>query len=368
MEQTTMIDLSSFQIDVREVMDELRLHWTDNKGYDFNPTALSRLKPSGDHFMCCCPFHHEMNPSCGVKTEHPYPFQCFGCGMTGTLAALVTHVLDLPGELQGMQWLVREFISVSAQERTPLNIDDILDGREADKKRTLSDSEATKYTVQRHRYMYQRGFTDAAITRYELGYDEKLDAITLPVRNSKGQLRFIKRRSVSKKNFLNESGIYKKDILYGLWYILNSRRPIFEIYLNESETDTIACYEGRLPACSIMGRILFEEQVKELIKTNVKTVNLFFDNDPYGVVTTFNSYGLLSRLSPIRVNVVIYPGGHWGIDTIDPEQEMQYKDANDLLKANRLNEIKIVPYIDYLQMLKMKQEKFRDILRRNRQQ
>lgn len=363
-----MIDLSSFQIDVREVLDELQLNWPDNKGYGFNTTALSKVKSSGDHYMFCCPYHNETNPSCGIMTEHPYGFQCFGCETTGTLAKLVAHVLDLPGEIQGMQWLVREFINVSSQERIPLNIDDILDGTDADKKRSLPDSEALQYTMKRHDYLYQRGFTDVAIARYELGYDERADAITIPVRNSKGQLRFIKRRSVGKKIFLNESGIYKKDIVYGLWYILNAPRPITEIYLNESETDTIACYEGRLPAGSIMGRILFEEQVRELIRAGIKTVNLFYDNDPYGVVTTFKSYELLSRLSPIRVNVALYPGGHWGIDSIDPDTEMQFKDANDLLKAGRLKEIQVVPYIDYLQRLKMNQEKFANILRRNRQQ
>lgn len=361
-----MIDLSSFQIDVREVIEELQLHWSDNRGYDFNPTALSKTKPSGDHFMFCCPYHHETNPSCGIMTEYPYGFQCFGCETTGTLAKLVAYVLDLQGEVQGMQWLVREYVNVTAQERTPINIDDILDGRDADKKRSLPDSEASKYTDKRHPYLYRRGFSDTAITRYELGYDEKSDAITIPVRTSKGQLRFIKRRSVTKKNFLNESGIYKKDIVYGLWYILNAPRPITEIFLNESETDTIACYEGRLPAGSIMGRILFREQVRELIRAGIKTVNLFFDNDPYGVVTTFHSFELLSRLSPIRVNVVTYPDGHWGIDTIDPDDDMRYKDANDLLKAGKITDIRLVPYIDYLQMLKLNQEEFTHVLRRNR--
>lgn len=361
-----MVDLSSFQIDVQDVLEELRFHWADNSGYDYNPTALSKVKTSGDHIMFCCPYHHETNPSCGIMTDYPYGFQCFGCEMTGNLAQLAAHTLGLRGEFQGHQWLVREYVNVSAQERPQINIDDMLDGRDADKKRSLPDTAASKYAEKRHNYLYRRGFTEAGITRYELGYDEEADAITIPVRTSKGNLRFIKRRSVSKKSFLNESSIYKKDIIYGLWYILNAPKPITEIDITESETDAIACYEGRRPAGSIMGRIMFEEQVMELVKAGVRTVNLFFDNDIYGVATTFKAFELISKLTPIRVNVVIYPGGHWGIDSLNPDDEMQFKDANDLLKAGQINEIRIVPYFDYLPMLNLKQETIVHSIRRNR--
>lgn len=360
--------LSSIVIDVGEVLAELRLHWVERSDYGFNPLALTKIKTTGDHLMFCCPHHAQTGaPSCGMMTEYPYGYQCFGCETSGNLAQLVTYVMGFRSELQGIQWLIREFISTSADERPPINIDDILDGREADKKRTLSDSEAAKYTTNRHDYMYRRGFSESAIQRYELGYDEQADAITIPVRNSKGQLRFIKRRSVSKRGFLNETNIYKKDIVYGLCYILNAPRPITEIYLNESETDTVSCYEGRLPAGALMGRLLFEEQVHELVKAGIKTVNLFFDNDIYGVAATLSAYRVISRLSPIRVNVVIYPEGHWGITTTDLNEGMTFKDANDLLKAGRLDSFHCVSYTDYTPMLKLNHEKIVKILGRNKQ-
>lgn len=342
------------------------MHWEANSEYNFNPNALSKVKNSGDHLMFCCPYHYETNPSCGIMAEYPYGFHCFGCEISGNLAQLVAHALGIRSEIQGYQWLIREYVNVSVLQRPQIHIDDLLDGRDTGKKRSLPDSTASEYTNQRHDYLYGRGFTEAGILRYELGYDNNADAITIPVRTSKGLLRFIKRRSVTKKSFLNESGIYKKDIVYGLWYILKAPRPITEIDLTESETDTIACYEGRRPAVSIMGRTMFEEQVVELVKAGIRTVNLFFDNDIYGVSTTMNVFKLISTFTPIRVNVVIYPGGHWGIDTIDPNKAMRFKDANDLLKAGQMNAVQVVPYFDYLPMLNLKQETIVHSIRRNR--
>lgn len=201
-------------------------------------------------------------------------------------------------------------------------------------------------------YMFQRGFTQRTLDKYEVGYDPVAEAVTFPVRASDGRLRFISKRFVSRKGFLNESGIDKKDIVYGLYYIKQSPKKITEIYLNESATDTMSCYQGKLPAGAILGRILFKEQVKELIKAGIKTVNLFLDNDLHGLDATIKAYELIARMSPIVVNVVIYPGGHYGIHGFN---DMVFKDANDLLKAGNLGAIKVVPYEYFISKVDIKQ-------------
>lgn len=70
---------------------------------------------------------------------------------------------------------------------------------------------------------------------------------------------------------------------------------------------------------------MFEEQVVELVKAGIRTVNLFFDNDIYGVSTTMNVFKLISTFTPIRVNVVIYPGGHWGSIPLTPIKQCDLK-------------------------------------------
>jgi DNA primase len=346
--------LSSYYIDIEELLDDLRFHWLQREDSKFNPHAFKR-KPSksGSNVMICCPVHSETNPSCGIKTEYPYPWHCFGCGASGNIALLVSHALGLKGELQGEHYILKNYITLSAKERKPIDIDSILDGNGLDRKRSLLEDEVKKYLLKRHSYITKRGFSDRTLRKYEIGYDEENRAITFPVRTSKGLIRFIKRRFIDRKGFLNETGIDKRDIVYGLYYIIQSGKQITEIYLNESETDTMACYEARLPAGAILGRILFKEQVKELVKAGIKTVNLFFDNDKHGVEGTIKAYKLLARMTAIRVNVVIYPDGHWGIDGTDT---MPYKDANDLLLSGKMGLIQVVPFDEFLTRLKYKEK------------
>lgn len=343
--------LQSVYLDVREVLEDLRLHWLEGKGYKYNPTALTKIKDSGDNLMFCCPFHHESNPSCGILKEYPYIFQCFGCEASGNLGQFVARVLDLPNELYGIRHIMRNYIVVDKKSRPPINIEEILDGKGRDRKRALPDEVAEQYAKKRHVYMYERGFSEPTLRRYEIGFDEELRAVTFPVRTSDGRLRFIKKRFVDRKGFLNEKNIEKKDIVYGLYYVRQAPKPITELFVNESETDTLACYEGKLPAVAILGRIMFKEQVMELVRAGVKTVNLFFDNDKPGVECTLKSAKLISTLTPIKINVVIYPDGHYGIDSVD-KGELPYKDANDLLLAGKLKSIKVIPFEEFLIRLK----------------
>lgn len=346
--------LSSFDLDVVELLEDLQIHWRQRKElFQHNANALTRLKVTGSNVMFCCPQHAETKPSCGMKKEFPYSWHCFGCGASGSLGSFVAHVLGLRSELLGEQFILKNYLVVSSNGRLPFNIDEILDHNDLDRKRSRFEEEVQHYLLKRHSYITSRGFSDLTLRKYEVGFDEKNSAITFPVRTSKGHIRFIKKRFVNKKGFLNESGIDKKDILYGLYYLLQSPNHITEIDLNESETDTMACYESKRPACAILGRLLFKEQVQELIKSGIKTVNLFFDNDRHGVECTIRSYQLLARLTPIVVNVILYPGGHWGIDGTG---EMRYKDSNDLLKAHKMQSIRVVPFDVFFSKLKYKNE------------
>jgi DNA primase len=347
--------LSAFDVDIDEVLDDLRYEWELREESKYNPNAL-RKKPNthgGGNIMFCCPAHSESVPSCGIKLDYPYLWNCFGCGASGDLSSLVSTALGLKDELQGYHYILKNYLITATTERKPIDINALLDGNDLDRKRSRFEEDVQQYVLKRHSYITRRGFSEQTIRKYEIGYDEVNEAVTFPIRTSKGLVRFIKKRSVNSKKFLNESGIDKKDVLYGLYYILQAPKPIVEIDLNESETDTCSCYESGRPACAILGRILFKEQVRELVKSGIRSVNLFFDNDKAGVECTIKAYQMLSNMTAIRVNVVIYPEGHWGIDGTD---EMRFKDANDLLKKGRMKSIRTVPFQEFLSMIKHKND------------
>jgi len=355
-----MIDLAFFEINLEEVLEDLRFYYENSGKADYNDTALTQIIKRGDNIMACCPFHREKKPSFGISTKDPYKYNCFACGATGTLSDLVSYVLDYNNPIMGYKFLLKNYIVTETEQRTSLEIEKILDGgSEKERNYSLPEEEIKEYINKRHLYMYKRGLTEHSIKKYEVGYDEKAQAVTFPVRTSSGTLRFIQRRNVHSKIFMNKSGVYKKDIIYGLWYILQAPTKITEVYLTESIIDTISCYEARLPSGSVLGRVLFKEQVKELLAAGIETVNLFFDNDMYGVLATLEAFDKLIH-TPMKVNVIIYPNGHWGIDGLE---KMHYKDANDLLLSNQIKNITKVPYLDFLSKLKISKNQIYNIMK-----
>lgn len=333
------VAINSLYLNIPEIIDDLRLNWVGNKKeYTYNTTAFTKVRKSGQNLMFCCPFHAENNPSCGVRLDSPYSFNCFGCDSSGELGLLVSKAVGLPSELFGDSFILKNYVVSSVQDRPILNITTILDKNKHRQGRNVSEKEIKYFTKDIHPYIISRGFTERTIQKYEVGYDAATQAVTLPVRESSGKIRFIKRRYINFKGFKNEADVYKKDIVYGLYYLLNSTKCIKELYLNESETDTMSCYQMGLPAGALLGRILFKEQVWELMRGGIKFVNLFLDNDAPGRKGSLKAYYLLSKLSPIKVNAVIYPDSS--------------KDANDLLISDRLKNIKVVPFEKILRSFK----------------
>jgi DNA primase len=337
---------STLYIDIEEVLSELKVYYEETGQAQYNSTALTKIKVSGDNLMCCCPYEAENNPSFGILTSYPYTFQCFSCGKTGNLPQLVAHCCGFKNEVVAEHFLLKNLVMLSADQRPKLDLDDILDKRSRDRRCSHLEEEMTQFVGKRHPYMYSRGFRESTLNKYEIGYDEYSQSMVIPIRTSNGNIRFMKRRFVNRKGFLNETNLDKKDIIYGLYYIKQAKTSITEIAINESETDTMACYQGGIPAGAILGRIVFKEQVVELMKADIKVVNLFLDNDYWGVRATLQAYNTIVSNSPIRVNVVKYPCQRYGVDTLD-EEEISFKDANDLLKANMIGQINRITFDEY---------------------
>lgn len=300
-------------VDIQGIINYLKIHGKSNRN------AFEKLKLRNGWYMCCCPFHEENRPSFGISTDYPYSFNCFACKEKGTLEELVSRVM-LVSPLQAIK-IIKENSVYSA--RNNIRVHEILNAEDIP---YVDEELVEKYKKKRHSYMYSRGFSDYTLTKYEIGYDEETDTITFPVRDLSGGVRFIQRRAVGSKQFFNESNLRKKDVLYGLYYIVKSPKLIREVYLVESATDVLACYEMGLPAVAVLGSVLFEPQVTQLMRAGINKVNIFFDNDKYGEHGANLAYSLLKKY-PIAVSFVEYLTDH--------------KDPNDVLLGGGKSLLKI---------------------------
>lgn len=330
-----MVSLSDLDIDMFELIKELESAWKFHPKFFEITKAFNEQKESGNNIQMCCPFHNENKPSFGIMTVYPYTFNCqsSNCGEKGSLPKLVQYVYQLDSYEEAVKQLRKIYFSDSALDLFKYFVNDVQEPK--------TEEELSSYLTEEYTYMRQRGFRKYTLEKYEVGFDNAVRAAVFPVRDIKGDIRFFKKRYVDYKRFDNEKHILKRDIVYGLYYIYKARGKVDTIYLNESETDTMACYQANLPAGAVLGSVLFKEQINVLMKTGIKTINLFFDNDQHGLKCALNAQDSLKKY-PVKVNIVIYPGGMYGLDTLNKE-EVTFGDANNLLKAGKLSEIKLWP-------------------------
>lgn len=319
------------------MIETLRDEWENSEKYRENPTAFHDIERVGNSYMFCCPVHNESRHSCGIMIDYPHGWNCFSCDAHGSLKSLISHVIG--GSDAHAEYFIDKLFYIDSGVQKPFEINKVLHKIHSIKEGKpqhshLSEEEGLAYAGIIHPYMYQRGFTNKAIYKYELGYDKNTNSIVFPVRDIEGNIRFLQRRSVIGKSFLNERGVDRKDILYGLYYIIKSGVRLRELTIVESATDVISCFLNGMAAVALMGRYLYDEMIPLLLRLRLRNINLFLDNDKAGFEATET---IAKKLCRYGFNVKICT---W---------EVSCKDANEVHLARLMDRIKFTPL--YTQVL-----------------
>lgn len=127
------------------------------------------LKKKGRDYEACCPFHDEATPSFSVSTSKNI-FHCFGCGKTGDSIDFVqSHTgKSFPDAVA----VLAEKYRMPAPERndTPAEKEARLLREEASAALETAQAYYRAQTGTSAEYMHSRGFSDAVIDRFEIGY------------------------------------------------------------------------------------------------------------------------------------------------------------------------------------------------------
>ena len=183
---------------------------------------LAKMKIGPTHIQVTCPYHSdgvERKPSAGIRKEDGL-LHCFACGEVHSLPEVISHCFEKDdGGMYGMQWLLRNFSATAREENRNVKFDISRNKKTSDNNGVairsnnyISDEELEKYRYI-HPYMYERGLTDEVIEWFDIGFDFDTNCITFPVRDIKGNVLFIARRSVHSKFFNYPRGVEKP--LYG---------------------------------------------------------------------------------------------------------------------------------------------------------
>ena len=318
------------------------------------------LKRKGPRYLGLCPFHNEKTPSFNVSPNLGI-YKCFGCGEAGDAITFLEkhehlsyveairwlakrYAIDLPEEEQTPEQQVeqshRESIAVVQQWALNWSVEQLWNTDEG-KRIALS-------------YFHERGFTDATIKTFQLGYvpeqgnafayaaqangfnpevlekagwikrrddgtgtpwDFFAGRVTFPILGLSGQpigfgARTLKSDKKLAKYFNSpESVLYNKSrSLYG---IAHAKKSIVEqglCYLVEGYTDVISLHQaGITNVVASSGTSLTEDQVR-LIKRYAPVVTILYDGDAAGMKASLRGIDLVLK-EGLNVKVVTFPEG-----------------------------------------------------------
>lgn len=317
------------------------------------------LKKKGANFWACCPFHGEKTPSFSISPSKGI-YKCFGCGKSGDS---IRFIMDIEGINYGeaLRQLAKKYgIEIKEEE---FSDEQIIRQNERESLLILLEHAKNFFANQLINteegksiglsYLKERGFSQATIDQFDLGYSpqewdalkkdliakgfnqeiiEKSGLLTqkndkgdqfdrfrarviFPIHNLSGKViafggRVLKNDGKSAK-YLNspETDVYHKSkILYGISQAKNAIRQEDKCYLVEGYTDVISLHQGGIhPVVASSGTSLTQDQIR-LIARFTNNIYVLYDGDLAGIKAALRGMELILE-EGLSVHLVIFPDG-----------------------------------------------------------
>ena len=223
-----------------------------------------------------CPFHGNHRTPAGEVDKESGIFYCFSCRKACDLIELVMHT-------SGRSYF--EAARFIKSRETESNLND-----QIDKQLTAEPEfvEFDEFTIKRlnvaalespraMRYFNGRLITEESVKKFQLGYSDKRDMVTIPVHSPDGLCVGFVGRSVEGKDFKNSPGLPKSKTLFNLNRVKTSRR----VYVVESSFDAIRLDQCGMPAVATLGASVNGTQI-DLLQKYFNEVYVIADNDEAG--------------------------------------------------------------------------------------
>jgi DNA primase len=127
------------------------------------------------------------------------------------------------------------------------------------------------------RYYNGRLIQESSVKKFQLGFSEKQDMVTIPVHSPDGMEVGFVGRSVEGKEFKNTPGLPKSKVLFNLHRVKTSSK----VYVVESSFDAIRLDQAGFPAVATLGANVSNVQT-ELLQKYFNNIIVIADNDEAG--------------------------------------------------------------------------------------
>lgn len=316
------------------------------------------LRKKGVNYQACCPFHSERTPSFVVSPAKGV-FKCFGCGKGGNAVTFVMEheKMEYPEALKyvakkyGIEVQEREMTEEEARRNDDRESMMVVNGWASEYfARQLNDTDEGLSVGMG--YFRERGFTQATIKKFGLGYcpgkgdaftSAALDAgyreqflidtglsikrengtwydrftgrVIFPIHSISGRVTGFGGRTLRTGDriakYVNspESIVYNKSqSLYGIYFAKNAVTRDNFCILVEGYTDVMRFHQAGIEnVVASSGTSLTTEQIK-LIGRFTKNVTVIYDGDPAGIKASLRGIDMILR-EGLNVRVVLLPDG-----------------------------------------------------------
>lgn len=261
-------------------------------------------------YIIFCPFHGNHRTPAGEVDKKTGIFFCFAC-------QYVTNLVDLVSSQSGRTYFqaIRFIKSLEEDVDLGMQVEDSLKHKDLYTEYPQEDvsrlHEAAMASERAVSYYSGRKISKESMTKFELGYSEKRDMVTIPVHSPDGLLLGFVGRSVEGKDFKNTPGLPKAKTLFNLNRIKSSRN----VYVVESSFDAIRLDQCGFPAVATLGSNVSGFQI-DLLKKYFNDIIIIADNDDAGSSMIKK---LRDKLSS-RVSVISLDQQYKDVGDMDDEQ------------------------------------------------
>lgn len=341
------------------------------------------LKKKGVNYQACCPFHQEKTPSFVVSPSKGV-YKCFGCGKGGNAVTFIMEqesisypeALKVVAKRYGITVEERELTQEDVERNNNRESMFALNSWVADYFSTYLSESVEGRSVGMSYFAQKRGFTDATIRKFGLGfcpqkgdemtmaalragykeefllstglslkresdgrlYDRFRDRVMFPVHNISGRVVAFGGRTlrtdkqVAKYQNSPESEIYsKKRELYGLYFAKKAIQQHDAVIMVEGYTDVISMHQAGVEnVVASSGTSLTVEQV-QLLHRFTRNITVIYDGDAAGQKASLRGIDIILK-EGMNVRVVLLP------EEEDPDSFARKHTAEELQAYIRENE------------------------------
>lgn len=320
----------------RIINGDLKIILNKLKNECHKPYLFRDMKESKTDIITTCAFHKQGKEEKASSTFYKLHgngknqfgfFHCFACGKSIPLTQVVAHCFDEDIEF-AENWLYNNF----GGDRYEYNLLPEIDLTKTNlSENKLLDPKILEQYNYYHDYMWERKLTKEIVDKFRIGYDPIRNAITFPVWDEKGVLKFVTARSVTSKRFWIPKDVEKP--IYLLNFVLRENPDT--LYICESQINTLTMQSWGYPAVGLFGTGS-EHQIKTLKRLGIRHLILCLDPDVAGTKSIAKLVKYLPR--DILIDVVDMPRNG--------------KDINDYTKE----EFESFPIIDGFEYIKKYKE------------